>query len=377
MKKRVAVLSVSFTILIYMVITVAVAGLTAAFPDVPEETLLLVVTLPNLTGIPAILITPLLLRRMSQKAVTVSALALTVLGGAACLLFSTRLWVLLTAAVVLGFAYGMVSTMYPLLVTTHFTGHERVTIMGLCAGMLQLGRLVAILLGGFLANIHWSYIYFTFIFVLAALVVVLLWLPTGAGSAEEQSMDSDTGSLKNSKVWRLGLLSAFFGAVYFLSNTHASLYVEGLGLGTAATTGAITSITCVAAVLISSLYSRLPRWVRDHIPAIVFGLMGAGYLLAGLWVSLGTITAALLLSTAAIALFNPWFMLQINTASGRSTAPVATAMVLILINIGYFASPYFTGALALLTGGGTAQIFLATGLAGLVLVPASRLIYRT
>ena len=81
MKKRVAVLSVSFTILVYMVITVAVAGLTAAFPDVPEDTLLLAVTLPNLTCVPAILSMPLLLRWFSQKAVTVGGLALTLLGG--------------------------------------------------------------------------------------------------------------------------------------------------------------------------------------------------------------------------------------------------------------------------------------------------------
>lgn len=82
MKKRTAVLSVSFTTLIYMVITVAIAGLTDAFPGVSEDTLLLVVTLPNLTGILAILATPLLLGRLSQKAVTAGALSLTLLGAA-------------------------------------------------------------------------------------------------------------------------------------------------------------------------------------------------------------------------------------------------------------------------------------------------------
>lgn len=277
---------------------------------------------------------------------------------------------------VLGFAYGVVSTMYPLLVNTHFTGGERVTIMGLCAGMLQLGRLIAIFLGGFLARLHWSYIYFTFIFVLAALVVVLLWLPGGGAAGGEARAPRDTASLRLPRVWRLGLLSTAFAVVYYLSNTHASLYVEGQGLGTAAATGAITSATGVVAVVISCLYGRLPQWVRRHIPAIVFALMGGGYLLAGLWVSLPSAAVALVASTAAIALFNPWLMLQIGVASGRAAAPVATAVVLTLINIGYFISPYAIGALALFTSGGAAGLFLLAGIVSLVLIPLSRLIYR-
>lgn len=72
-------------------------------------------------------------------------------------------------------------------------------------------------------------------------------------------------------------------------------------------------------------------------------------------------------AAAGISLFNPWFMLQINAASGQANAPVATSMVLAMINIGYFISPYIAGALSTLTGGGVSAMFLLTGLLSLIL----------
>lgn len=376
MKERLAVLSVSFTVLIYMVITVAVAGLTAAFPAVSEDTLLLAVTLPNLTCIPAILATPLLLRRLSQKAVTVGGLALTLLGGGLCLLFPSSLAVLLGAAALMGFAYGVGSTMYPLLVNSHFSGQERVSLMGYCSGALQLGRLTATLIGGFLADLRWNYIYFTFVFVLAALVISLLWLPgSGRSSSVQAWSGSDVSSLKNGAVWRLGGLSILFAVVYFLSSTHASLYIEGYQLGTASVTGTLSSLTLVLSVGIACFYGRLPQKMRDATPVVVFAVMAAGYLLAGLVVSLPTITAALVGAAAGIALFNPWFMLQVNTAAGQASAPVATSMVLTMINIGYFISPYLSRALSALIGGGVSSMFLLMG--GLSLILSGALFFRS
>lgn len=367
MKTRAAVLSISFTVLIYMVISVAVSGMTASFPAVPESMLLLVLTLPNLTCIPAILATPLLLRRFSQKAVTLGSLALTLACGVCCLLLSAHLWVLLTCAVLMGFAYGISSTMFPLLVNTHFTGDERVTVMGYCTGMLQLGRLVTALIGGFLAERAWNYVYFTFIFILIALLIAWRWLPGQASGAGGAGQHSDTASLTCVRVWLLGGLSILFAIVYFLSATHASLYIEGGGLGTPAMTGAVSSMTFALSAAVSSLYGRLPRRVRAYVPVIVFLLMGTGYVLAGAVVSLPSIFLALAVSAASIALYNPWLMLRITVAAGREAAPVATAMVLSLINVGYFLSPYVNKALARLAGQEPARIFLTTGALSLAL----------
>ena len=115
--------------------------------------------------------------------------------------------------------------------------------------------------------------------------------------------------------------------------------------------------------------------MRDATPVVVFAVMAAGYLLAGLVVSLPTITAALVGAAAGIALFNPWFMLQVNTAAGQASAPVATSMVLTMINIGYFISPYLSGALSALIGGGVSSMFLLMG--GLSLILSGALFFRS
>lgn len=377
MKKKIAIMSLCFTALMYLVLTVSVAGLLAAFPDVPESRVMLILTLPNLTGIVGILITPCLTPYLSQKSLSILSLLLLLLGGGICLLLHDVLYALLFASAIMGISYGMVSTLYPMLVNSNFSGNERVTVMGLCAAMLQGGRLVTYLIGGVLAKRHWYAVYDTYVFAILALLLVAVLLPEDRRSAQSSRQSArDTASFTSGRVWLLSFLAAMFACLYFVISTDGSLYVESYGLGTASTTGVLSSLSCAVAGVFAALYGRISRITGRFNFAIAFVILGIGYTFAGCRVSTLSITVAFVASALGIALYTPWLMTAISDAANSADAPVATAIVLTCLNIGYFASPYFTAPVGRCFGNGPAFSFLAAGITSLLFAALTAFLCR-
>lgn len=373
-KTKLAIYSVCFVNLMYMLPAVAVSGMVAAFPAANENAVLLVLTLPNLTSIPGLLAVPALGRRFSQKQLTVAALAASFACGALSLVFRAVLPALIALSGLLGVAYGMTSTLFPLLVSGHFTGEERNKVMGVASGMLQLGRVAAVLAGGALAGIAWYHIYWCFALVLAAALASALWLPRGQERAAAEEAGPTGDWWDKPATLRLAAVGFCFAALYFITSTHLSLYIEGSALGTAALTGALTALGSVISGVLAAAYGWVRRFTGPYTFALALGLVGAGYLLAGLRASLFGAVACICGASMGMALFSPCLMLGFSGCAGGRHLPTVTALVLTVVNVGYFVSPYLTGAVgALLSGTGAPPVFLAAGalaLAGAALLAA-------
>ena len=78
---KMAIGAICFVNLLYMVPSVAVSGMVAYFTDYSENTVLLLLTLPNLTGIAGILAEPLLERWFSRRTLSLGALTVFWQGG--------------------------------------------------------------------------------------------------------------------------------------------------------------------------------------------------------------------------------------------------------------------------------------------------------
>ncbi|MCL2694717.1 MAG: MFS transporter [Clostridiales bacterium] len=368
---RIAILSLCFIVVVYLVPAVAMNGILAAFPGVSENTVMLMLSLPNLTGLAGILIVPAVQKWLTYKAQSLLAMGLLLVSGTLSLALADSLPLLITMAGLLGFAYGVLATTYPLLVGLHFSGTARAFMMGVAAGVLQLGRLVIALLAGFLADIRWNYIYFTFVFVAAAFVIVLLLLPNARALPPVKTEKKRAPLWKNGELVRLCLLGLLFTVLYYLTVTHISLYVEGGGLGTAATTGMANGVGLVAGVAMSFLFSKLFRFTGKATLAVAFGLLGLGYLCCGFFVNLPALLVGLIFANLGMGLAAPYFMLRGGLVAPGAEGP-AMAVLLVFINFGYFCSPYISTLLS----GGAPLAFLYFGLvAGVVgaILAASRI----
>ena len=369
MRKKAAIFSICFVTLLYLAPSVAMADIVSAFPEAAENAVMLILTLPSLAGIFGIVTVPFLTGRFSLRSLSLLGLVLTLLGGAVSF-FSTGSFGLLAASSVLtGIAYGILSTVFPLLVHEDFSGPEEDRVMGVASGFLHLGRFVTMLLGGYLADIRWNYVYLTFGFALIALLLVLLSPKKAARPAPRRRPAFFEASLwKNRALWGLSLSGLAFTVLYYLNSTHASLYIEGYQLGTASTTGLLSAAACVIAGGISFLFSRIYHKTGKYTFALACVILCLGYLTAGVSVSLAGILAGLIGSSAAMGLFTPYLMLKNTSSASPEETPALAAIVLSFVNLGYFLSPSLTAPMGRLLGNGApASVFLACGLASLLL----------
>ena len=232
MRRKLPIYAICFVNLIYLAPSVAVSGLLSAFPEVPEPVLQLLLTLPNLMGIAGILGVPLLTRFFARKHLAVAGLSLYLFSGALSYAGRACLPVLLVGSAMMGVAYGIGSTLYPLLVSMYYEGEERGRVMGTTAGIMQLGRIAVVLAGGVLADLHWYNVYLLFALNLIPLALTIRLLP--ADGVERRREGRPGGGCEGwnfPAILRLSAIGFVFAVCYYVNVTQSSLYIEGYGLG--------------------------------------------------------------------------------------------------------------------------------------------------
>lgn len=375
MKPKHLIYATCFVTLLYIAPSVCISSMVASFGQARQAAVLSLLTLPSLTSIAGLFLAPVLAKRASLRALNLAALALLTATGLASFACAGSLEVLLALSAVMGVAYGLLNTLFPLLAAAYYQGDELGRVMGVASGMLQLGRVAAMLAGGALAGLGWRYVYLLFLMALAPLAMSFALrrpAPPSGGQPASQGRGLYWGRLLG-----LGAAGFSFTAVYYISSTHASLYIEGYGLGTAAATGALSALACGLSGLLSLGYSFLRRYTGRFTFALAFLIVAAGYLPAALSPSLGAAGLAICASLAGMALFYPELMLHITHSAAPGSLPWASALVLACNGLGYTAAPALNGWLAgFLPVGGAAGVFLAAGLvalaAALALAAASR-----
>ena len=369
-----AVAAICFCILLYLVLTVAMSGLLAAFPQYSEDTVLLVLSLPCLSALAAILLMPALLRRFTKRCMVIVLLLCLLAGGGICLLFDRSLPMLIVASLLMGLPYGGLASVYPLIVKANFTREESTGVIGIGACMMQLGCLLSKFIGGYLADIRWNYVYFTYFFAVIALLMVCLWLPKEEPPARQpggKRPPLSLAPLKSRRIWIFAVIAFLFPVLYFIISTHISLYVEGYGLGTAALTGQLSAVGAAAATVLSLLFPKILKLTRSRTFETGLLVMGLGYLFAGLHVSSAGMLVAVLTGAAGISLFTPYLNVRITMEAKPEDAPLLTSFILTVVNVAYFACPYINNWCSRLLGDGSpASVFAISGAGCLLTVVA-------
>lgn len=370
LRTKIAIYAISFTALIYMVPLVAMARMVAAFPGVPQSVLMLTLSLPCLVAIFAILAIPYLRRSISIKKLSVISMILLIICGVLTLVFHENLTVILISSALQGLGNGTLMTAYSLLTAEHFSGDEKRRVMGASTGMVQLGRMLALYIAGYLADVAWYRIYYVFGLYLLGIALVVPLLPDD-GVVQKPTYAAGTNrfaALKNRRLWYLAAIGCVFLAIYGASTSYASLYIESYRLGQPSTTGTLSSAAGAVAVAACFLSARIRRMTGRYTSAVAFVLVGVTYIFAGLHISLAAVTAALIGASFSKAQQMPELVVSGGEVSDVSQRAVCTAIVLTGINLGQFLSPMFASGLASLFGGGSpASVFLIVGMAALIL----------
>ena len=377
LRTELPIYAVTFTNMSHFVLTVGMSSLIRAFPGTRAGVLMYLLTITTIAGIAGGFVFSVLTKRFSKKDLLLAGLALGCVCASMYLFFPTKLPLLFVAGAGQGLTCGFISTAFPLLVNIHVEEGERNRVLGFGSGIMQFGRLITLLIGGFLASIRWNYIYFTYAFMLAAFILTAFLLPQDKPAGKERGAGERSGSgdkpglaglLKSPGVWQLIVITLLFGIIQFPSTSHVSLYIEGYGLGLPSVTGALTAASCALAGLTGFFFAPIYRLSGTRTFWAAFLAVGAGFICAGLTVSLPSVLLGLALCTVSMSVVVPYAILCAGKVSDEDTAPVVLAMIPALLNLGSFLSPEIVNFLSgAFSDGGPAGAYLCSGLCSVMI----------
>ncbi len=193
--------------------------------------------------------------------------------------FMDDLMILLISRAVLGLAVAGTMTSTTTLIGDYFRSMERQEFIGYQGSFMALGGVIFILLGGLLADMDWRYpfIIYTFSFLLLPLTIWIIYEPemTRSESVLFSSRDfSKKWVLANYFIALVSMMIFYMVPVYipFLLQKFEGIsnFQIGLSISTSTFSGAVTSY------FFKDLKKRLNYF---QVYGLIFGLMGAGFLI--------------------------------------------------------------------------------------------------
>ena len=369
-KELLAVYGLCLANLLYMVSSVSIAEMCIFFAPVEKSTVMLTMTLPCLTSLLGVNLIPALQARFSLKRITEGALLLGIAAGALCLLLYRSLAGVLFGCGVMGVAYGVFTTIYPLLAAdVCSTKDQRATVMANCTAMVQVGRLLALFIGGLLADIAWHLMYLVYaIYIVSLLLVALFLKDRGPRPKPPKEKSEYVRLLASGSFVYVAVTAALYLVLYYTVSTYASLYIQGYGLGVPSTTGTLSSVASFIAIFTALLSAAVAKRTKGYTSPLSFVLLGISLLLPGMTKSLFAIGLALILASAAKSQQMPTVIRQLSAIPDDRLRASAMALKETFVNIGYFLSPTITAFLGRALGDGSpSAVYFGSGACALAI----------
>lgn len=337
-KLKIAVLLASTTPMAQICLLAILPDVQTAFPGASKAMVQMIVTLPTLVALVFGIFAAKLCDFITKKTLTITALLIMGIGGPLPLLFHGSIWWLLVSSALLGVGSGITMTTTSALVTEHFTGKERDSLLGWQSTAVSGGAAVLSLASTALVAVSWLYIYFVFAFYLICAVICMLWLPKGI---IEKNLKT-TGQVRflNRNISKLIILRfTYCFAAYFFTNCFALMLKDtSMGDAVKASIGSLVyTIAGVPAGLIVYWYmSRVKRLSLAVCAALA--IMGMLLLFAGK--SYFAVLIGAFVSGFAYALYAPVNITRTVQQAQSGTVPMAIAAVNASGNLGLFLTAF-------------------------------------
>ncbi|HWQ77807.1 MAG TPA: MFS transporter [Anaerovoracaceae bacterium] len=179
--------------------TPALQAISAAFPEVPFTSILLIATIPALTSIPGNILGGVLAGKyIKYRTLVLISILLIIISGLLPFFVTSSFTLILVTRVFFGIGIGMNGPLNNALIFNLVPEEKTTTVTGINQIIRNVTGMVFMLCGGFLAMIAWNYSFLVNLFVVVTLVVCALWLPEPQKRLEvsEETATTETGAAK-------------------------------------------------------------------------------------------------------------------------------------------------------------------------------------
>lgn len=253
-------------------------------------------------------------------------------------LYMESFWGILVGRAILGTSVALLMTSVVTLVGDYYTGDERIKVMGLQGAFMSFGGLIYVMLGGFMADLHWRA---PFALYLSAILVLLF---TGRFLVEPSNPEKlekvNWNVLKSARLVRLYIFTFISMIVFYSVPTQIPGLIKELGNKENFTAGLAIACSTAASTIVALKYAKLRKALNINqlfITMIVF--LAGGFFMIYSASNLILIFAGLFVSGLGMGLMMPNTTNAALSKSTFSDRGSITGMVTAWIFMGQFFSP--------------------------------------
>ncbi|MEO8529584.1 MAG: MFS transporter [Deltaproteobacteria bacterium] len=344
----------STTIMSNATIAPSLPGLKDHFADVEGiDTLAgLLLALPSLSILLTAGLFGWLADRVNRQPLLIIAGLLVIIGGGSGLI-AQSLTQMLIGRVILGVGVGGTMTLAFAWAADLWQGPARARFMGLQGAAVSAGGVVALILGGALAAVHWRGAFAVYLLTLPITVIALMALAPYSRALQERRAAGERQSVSTADEpfpWGMyafvGGLAFLFMTGFYIMPTRVPFHLTAMGTSNTLVIAAIMALVTLISTPGALLYGRMRRFLSPvTIFAMSFGLMAAGLTVVGLSHSVGLVALGAVLAGLGLGPSMPNFTTYFNSFVPPSQRGRAAGLLTTAFFAGQFASPLVSAPL--------------------------------
>ncbi len=309
--------------------------ISKTFVDIPHIEFLskLLLTIPSIIIALFAPIAGILVDKFGRLKPLYIGILLFVLGGSSGL-YLNDFYLILLGRAILGISVALIMISSTALIGDYFDEKARHKFMSIQGMAVAVGGIIFITLGGFLAELHWSYPF-------AIYLLPLLFLPILLTSLYEPiKYNESKGDIKNNRLWIIYITAFFTMVMFYLMPTQLPYLIINQLHKEPSTVGLVIATAMVFNALTSSQYAKIKAKLSyAQIYIVTFLLFGIGLFI----ISQAHTIKHLYYSTIFIGMgfglilvnTNAWFLSQVPPHKRGQAGGILTSSFF----LGQFASP--------------------------------------
>lgn len=325
-------------------ITPALGVIKLYFADANPILIQLILTMPALLVIPtSFFIHPLCVRFGKKKVVLTGLFIFAVFGTLAGTV--SNIWLLILLRGILGIGIGLISPISQSFPSDFFSGTEKEQVIARQSSSITFGKMIGILLAGWLAYFSWRYAFLTYLIAIPIFIFVYLYIPNETNKKIEKD-DVDKNSEKLPFMAHVYILSMFFYMICLYGYlSHISIIIEERNLGSPALSGYILAIGNFLGFLIAFNFNTIHRYLKRYTILIVPFSICFCFLFVSFAYSIPMLILSAVFNAAYMGVMVPAALILISETVNQHMLVKAMSYLTLSMFLGQFVSPIIIGVL--------------------------------
>lgn len=242
------------------IIAPSIVKIQQFFPNADPTQVESIASIGDVASMIASFIFGFILTRMTYKWAATFGVALIAAGGLLPIFVHKDVAELIVFALIVGLGSGIVTTVLPSLTAAEYSDERRSSQFGINVALEDGFAMVWILISGYLANVSWIHNYYIYVVALAALVLVIIFVPNDKAT---DSNSSDTNSQAKTHwplIIGLIIIAMLAEILVAVMTNKMAIYLHAYHIGTPSTASQaliFVRIASIVAGVFISMYRKV------------------------------------------------------------------------------------------------------------------------